>query len=108
MEAKSKKEYPKSNSSNDFDWFKWEYSNLGNLSIDVSSQWITPYPKPDHIIFNNPETLVYWTDGTMTRVKVHNDKFTKEYGLAMAYMRKIYGTRGAFLNEIKSGYKVKK
>lgn len=89
----------------------WEWKSWGNEfgdTITLSSQWFKQYPEIDHIIYDKPWTKVYWTDGTKTEVKTHNDKYTKEYGLAMAWMRKIYGTRSAFLKAVKSGYKVYK
>lgn len=61
--------------------------------------------RPKRIIFNPPATIVYWEDETKTVVKTANqfkDEFDKETGLAMAYMRKIYGSRSAFLKIIKS------
>ena len=56
-----------------------------------------PMPGIDRIIFNNPATIVYWTDGTKTVVKAHDEEFSEEHGLAMAFARKVletsYGTK---------------
>jgi len=41
------------------------------------------------IIFNNPATIVYWNDGTKTVVKAHDEEFSEEHGLAMAFARKV-------------------
>lgn len=49
-------------------------------------------PGIDHIIFNNPATIVYWTDGTKTVVKAHDEEFSEEHGLAMAFARKVIET----------------
>lgn len=49
-------------------------------------------PGIDRIIFNNPATIVYWTDGTKTVVKAHNEEFSEEHGLAMAFARKVLET----------------
>lgn len=50
-------------------------------------------PSITNVIFNNPATIVEWSDGTKTVVKVHNEEFDKEKGLAMAYMKKSLATR---------------
>ena len=49
-------------------------------------------PGIDRIIFNNPATIVYWTDGTKTVVKAHDEEFSEEHGLAMAFARKVLET----------------
>lgn len=52
------------------------------------------------VIFNNPATIVFWTDGTKTVVKCQKgDKYDKELGLAMAIVKKTYGNTGKY-NEI--------
>lgn len=52
------------------------------------------------VIFNNPATVVFWSDGTKTVVKCSkNDKFDPEIGLAMAICKKAFGNTGAY-NEV--------
>lgn len=48
-------------------------------------------PKIKRVIFNPPATIVLWKDGSKTVVKVHNEEFDKEKGLAMAILRSEYG-----------------
>lgn len=49
-------------------------------------------PKIQRAIFNNPATIVYWTDGTKTVVKCSDgDTYSKESGLAMCFMKKMHG-----------------
>lgn len=74
---------------------------------DVSSQkylgsfcW-TSTPKIERVIFHDPATIVYWTDGTKTVVKAQNEKFDKEKGLLAAIAKKVYGNKGSFNNVIK-------
>lgn len=59
---------------------------------------------PKKVIFNDPATIVYWSDGTKTVVKKQKgDAFKKETGLAMCYVKKFCGnntSRG--LNDILS------
>lgn len=52
------------------------------------------------VIFNNPATVVLWSDGTKTVVKCsENDTFDPEIGLAMAICKKAFGNTGAY-NEV--------
>lgn len=53
-----------------------------------------------NVIFNNPATIVFWSDGTKTVVKRQKDdkKFDPEKGLAMAICKKVMGNKGNFNN----------
>lgn len=52
-----------------------------------------------NVIFNNPATIVIWSDGTKTVVKCdERDEFDPEKGLAMAICKKHFG--GGFYNDI--------
>lgn len=44
-----------------------------------------------NVIFNEPATIVFWTDDTKTVVKCQNEKFDPEKGLAMAIAKKALG-----------------
>lgn len=45
-----------------------------------------------NVIFNDPATIVFWSDGTKTVVKCcKNDNFDEEKGLAMAVLKKLSG-----------------
>ena len=48
------------------------------------------------IIFNPPATIVFWDDGDKTVVKVHNEAFDREKGLAMAIIKKIWAGDGHY------------
>lgn len=49
------------------------------------------------VIFNDPATIVLWSDGTKTVVKCDpEDKFDPEKGLAMACMKKLFGNTGIY------------
>lgn len=66
-------------------------------------------PHIDHVIFNGPATIVFWTDGTKTVVK-HDGKGRKDKRTAImyAFMRKIYGEGRPYhdiLNEIEEALK---
>ena len=53
------------------------------------------------VSFNRPATIVYWNDGTETVVKVQDETFDKEKGLAMAIAKKYFGNKGNYYNEFK-------
>lgn len=58
--------------------------------------------KIKNVIFNNPATIVFWSDDTKTVVKCQNDEiFDPEKGLAMAISKKAFGNKGSYCNEIK-------
>lgn len=76
------------------------YSDLYNRII---SNRQTPKQKAmnsiTNVIFNNPATIVFWSDGTKTVVKCdERDEFDPEKGLAMAICKKHFG--GGFYNDI--------
>ena len=54
-----------------------------------------------NVIFNNPATVVYWTDGTKTVVKAENEDFDPEKGLAMAISKKVLGNKGNYYETFK-------
>ena len=54
-----------------------------------------------NVIFNNPATIIFWSDGTKTVVKAENEPFDPEKGLAMAIAKKSLGNKGDYYNEFK-------
>lgn len=52
------------------------------------------------VIFSEPATIVFWSDGSKTVVKTQNgEPFDKEKGLAMAFIKKLTGNTGRY-NEL--------
>lgn len=50
-----------------------------------------------NVIFNDPATIVFWSDGTKTVVKCQKgDTYSKELGLAMCIAKKHFGNKGNF------------
>ena len=49
-------------------------------------------PKIEKVIFNEPATIVLWSDGTKTVVKCQEEEFDKEKGLAMAIAKRFLRT----------------
>lgn len=71
-------------------------------SLSYKSYSSSVVPAIEKVIFNKPATIVFWSDGTKTVVKVQKgDKFNKEKGLAMAITKKALGNEGNYYDEIK-------
>lgn len=65
-------------------------------------QYAFYHPEIKNVIFNDPATIVFWTDGTKTVVKCQEgDEFDPEKGLTMAIAKKVYGNKGSYCNVIK-------
>lgn len=66
------------------------------------------FPCVKKVIFNKPATIVIWADGTKTVVKCQKDKngkyekYDKEKGLALCYMKKALGNESNYYNVIKN------
>lgn len=58
-------------------------------------------PRIEKVIFNDPATIVLWSDGTKTVVKAHDEIFDREKGLAMAVSKKVFGNKGRYFNLFK-------
>lgn len=56
--------------------------------------------KIEKVIFNNPATIVFWSDGTKTVVKCENENFDPEKGLAMAISKKLLGDNQGYYYEV--------
>ena len=83
-----------------FELTKWEKTQVENYKNMVNRL----YGKPNEIkkvIFNNPATIVLWSDGSKTVVKAHDEPFDPEKGLAMAISKKFLGNKGNYYNEFK-------
>ena len=57
-------------------------------------------PEIERVIFNGPATIVFWSDSTKTVVKcMEGEEFDEEKGIAMAFMKKLYGK--GYMNKIR-------
>ena len=66
------------------------------------------FPSVKKVIFNDPATIVIWGDDSKTVVKCQNgEKFDKEKGLALCYMKKACGNKSNFNNVFKEWIKPK-
>lgn len=86
------------------DYTKYSFRNGDKICIDKrnTKRMVGCYEGIQNVIFNYPATIVFWTDGTKTVVKVGpDDKWDPEKGLAMAIVKKAYGNKGNYCNEVK-------
>ena len=59
-------------------------------------------PEVKEVLYHKPATIIFWKDGTKTVVKTQNkEKYDKEKGFVMAYLKKILGNEGNYYEEIK-------
>lgn len=59
-------------------------------------------PEIKRVVFNEPATIVFWSDNTKTVVKCQDgDIYDPEKGLAMAIAKKYLGNKGSYCNEFK-------
>lgn len=67
------------------------------LWLGASSFIPNKTPAIEKVIFNDPATIVIWSDGTKTVVKCQDgDTYSKELGLAMCISKKFLGNKGNF------------
>lgn len=75
----------------------WDY---GTMTVEAKIGAPVGEYGIQRVIFNNPATIVYWTDGTKTVVKCQKgDEYRRETGLAMAIAKKHLGNKGNY-NEV--------
>ena len=82
------------------------YLEFANSLFDTinETEVLSKPPEIKNVIFNDPATIVFWKDGTKTIVKCRKDKgdvFSKETGLAMAIVKKLYGNKGKYNDILK-------
>lgn len=74
-------------------------SFLADIQADASRRKPS---KIKRVIFNDPVTVVLWSDGDKTIVKAVNEPYDPEKGLAMAVTKKLLGNnKGSYYNEFK-------
>lgn len=68
------------------------------VDVDISK----PKCAITKVIFNDPATIVFWSDNTKTVVECSDyDIFDEEKGLAMAICKKAMGNKGNYYEEFK-------
>lgn len=91
--------------------FNLMYNNLFTYIFpanteDKEQRMLKELLNPKQVIFNNETTVVVWQDGSKTIVnRSGDDKFTEEVGVAMCYMKKLFGDRSKFLKLVEKAYR---
>ena len=72
-------------------------ASVSTRKVAYNAMW--KRTKIKNVIFNDPATIVFWSDGTKTVVKCgENDIYDPEKGLAMAVAKKYLGTNKSHSN----------
>lgn len=82
--------------------------SLDDYTVATSTPTIEIYIPPHitNVIFNNPATIVFWSDSTKTVVKCSDEEsYDPEKGLAMCIAKKMFGNKGNYYNKIRKWLK---
>lgn len=92
-----------STNCNDFDYLKSIISDNGYATMSKLDDYRmhNKYFRIRKVIFNDPATIILWSDGSKTVVKAENEEFDPEKGLAMAISKKALGNEGNYYNVFK-------
>ena len=81
----------------------WKKYNSGDTDGDKP---ISLYVK--RIIFNDPATIVFWTDGSKTVVKCEKGQpFNKYYGFCAAVAKRVFGNNSRVSKLVDNGFDAK-
>ena len=76
--------------------------NDTNKNSSLSEKEFGYIPEIKNAYFNDPVTVVMWSDGTKTMVKCQDgDTYSKEVGLALCISKKALGNKPNFNNVFK-------
>lgn len=79
-----------------------EYERMVRAKNFLAKPFVLPPTNPTikNVIFNDPATIVIWSDDTKTVVKCQEgDTYDKELGLSLCISKKYFGNKGNF-NEV--------
>jgi hypothetical protein len=102
--------YNKSKKHNDaVDSLAYCIDNYGEKTIKEAAKKSANYayafrliPDIDCVIYNDPFTVIHWTDNTKTIVKVmESETYDPEKGFAMAVLKKLYGNNDDYYDNIR-------
>lgn len=80
---------------------RYDVMKMGPLILGSGIANIRIVPEIINVIFNEPATIVFWSDGTKTVVKADREAFDPEKGLAMAICKKRMGNTGRYYEDFK-------
>lgn len=87
-------------------WWGLDEKNMERWMDILSCYGISNVGQPEctitKVIFADPATIIFWSDGTKTVVKCEEtDIYDKEKGLAMAISKKSMGNKGNYYEVFK-------
>jgi hypothetical protein len=75
----------------DMQYAEYEYNIVTDFEVE-NWEVLLKTPYPTKIIFNDPATVVFWSDKTKTVVKaMPGDIYDPEKGVAMCFMKRMLG-----------------
>lgn len=75
---------------------------LDYLEENMKETLFTLNLKIEKVVFNEPATIVFWSNGDKTVVKCQKgDKFDKEKGIALAVTKYVFGNKSNYNNTVK-------
>lgn len=81
------------------DYFKTIESNMRVAKVTAGKEDLMKIKK---VIFNDPATIVFWSDGSKTVVKcMEGETFDPEKGILVAWYKKLYGDKPNYMKDIK-------
>lgn len=75
--------------------------NAFKIALNSAYGIINAKPKIKKVIFNDPATIIFWSDRTKTVVKAGDEPFDPEKGMAMAISKKMFGNEGRYYETFK-------
>lgn len=72
-----------------------------DMRATTSTLTISYIPTIKRVIFNDPATIIFWSDNTKTVVKAQDEAYDPEKGMAMAIAKKALGNQGNYCNIFK-------
>ena len=84
------------------DIYRYALNDVATLNSIYGMQSYNRYLKPKKVIFHDPATIVFWTDGSKTVVKCQEgDTYNKEMGFALCCAKRLFGNQSNFNNIFK-------
>jgi len=74
-------------------------ADMITTGIDYNTLYVnvTHSVVPENVIYNDPATIVEWSDGTKTVVKCHpEDSYDEREGFLLCCAKKLMGNTGAY------------
>ena len=85
-----------------YGWTNIRSANLYGLLGCTNMTSTMNQPQITNVIFNEPATIIFWSDGEKTVVKCEDwETFDLEKGLAMAIAKHALGNKGNYYKEFK-------